>query len=830
MMRSIFISIFLLANIFVARSQDLPAKKSLEAYRTTEKISIDGILDEESWLQANTASDFTQFEPIPNAAPTYQTEIKILYDNKAVYIGALMLDDEPKKILKELVDRDDTGNASWLAILFDTYLDGQNAFTFFVTAAGGQIDQKEATSGDNNRSWDAVWESNVSIVDNGWIVEAKIPYSALRFPNKDIQTWGIQFGRNLRRLREQSFWNPVDQGTDGFINQAGILTGIKDIKSPVRLSFTPFVTTYLNNTYNPNDDPSFNWGTSYNAGIDLKYGINDAFTLDMTLVPDFGQAQSDDLELNLGPFEQFFEEQRAFFTEGTELFDKSNLFYSRRIGSTPLGFYDVGDQLQENEVVDYNPGIARLYNASKVSGRTTKGLGVGLFNAVARKENATILDTISGKKRTYQTNPLTNYNAIVLDQNLKNNSSITFTNTNVLRRGDDYDANVTGVNFHLKTKDQKWQARGSGALSQKYFKDQDDDFGHRLFLELGEAQGKFTYSMSFNQESDNYDPNDLGFLFSPNERLISVEARYTEYEPTSFLNRYNFWVWTARESLYKPNEFVNWEVNLGGFGLTKSQHAFGFNMNNNLIETFNYFEPRTSDFSRYYRVPKTISFNPWISSDYRRTLALDVRLSYRKFFDAGERKRHSFSIEPRIRFSDRFSIINETYYARTNLDEGFVNKDDIDRVIDDIGSEDILFGIRERKTLGNILTIKYSFSSNMALNFRGRYNWDRVAYQGFGTLQEDGTLKTIEFNGLNQDDESIFDSNFNIFNIDLEFKWRFAPGSDMIVVWKNQVFNQDNNATLNFNDNFDNLFNQTQSNSLSLRFIYFIDYLNLVKV
>src|SRR5258705_10304557 len=164
--------------------------------------------------------------------------------------------------------------------------------------------------------------------------------------------------------------------------------GIKYIKPPLRLSFSPYFSSYVNN-YPYNTPGIKNTTTSLNGGMDVKYGINDAFTLDMTLIPDFGQVQSDNQVLNLSPFEVKYNENRSFFTEGTELFNKGNLFYSRRIGGTPIHFGDVSGQLGANERVLKNPTESKLINATKVSGRTTKGLGVGFFNALTKPMYAT---------------------------------------------------------------------------------------------------------------------------------------------------------------------------------------------------------------------------------------------------------------------------------------------------------------------------------------------------------------------------------------------------------------------------------------------------------
>ncbi len=216
------------------------------------------------------------------------------------------------------------------------------------------------------------------------------------------------------------FWNKVDPTVDGFFNQCGLLTEIKDIKPPPRLFFYPYVSSYIEN----DESTGKSWDGTVNGGMDLKYGISDAFTLDMTLIPDFGQVQSDDQVLNLSPFEVQFNENRQFFTEGTDLFSKADLFYSRRIGGVPLGYFDLLDAVDEDveEFVE-NPIKSRLINATKVSGRTTGGLGIGIFNAVTAETVARVRDLETGSEREVVTDPLTNYNILVLDQNIWSNIS-----------------------------------------------------------------------------------------------------------------------------------------------------------------------------------------------------------------------------------------------------------------------------------------------------------------------------------------------------------------------------------------------------------------------
>jgi hypothetical protein len=797
--------------------------KRLNAIRLNEKVKIDGKLDEAIWSTAEKGSDFTQTEPNPGNVATFSTDVYFLYDNNAVYIGARMYDPEPDKILKELSLRDVIGNADNFRVFLDTYKSGLNGFKFYVTSSGVQLDAVVTNNIDDN-NWNAIWTSAVSQDKYGWYAEIMIPYSSLRFPSKPEQEWNVQFGREIRRLRETSYWSYINPAMAGWVQQSGQVVNIKNIETPVRLSLTPYVSGYLNTTYDPiAQSKKFTSATAYSAGLDLKYGINDAFTLDMTLVPDFGQVISDKQVLNLSPFEVFFDENRQFFTEGTELFNRGNLFYSRRVGGRPIHYNRVNQALKDNETILSNPESTQLYNATKISGRTSKGVGLGLFNAIVGEEHAVIIDE-DGKKRSFKTSPLTNYNAIVIDKNLKNNSFVSVINTNVSRKGEDYDANVTGGFFNFKTKDQKYFIGGSGVISRQYYAE-DINKGHTYSIALGKISGNWTYELAHGSESDKYNPNDMGFLFSPNEVIYSTRGQYTQYKPSNTkIQQYSVNANVTYARLYKPNVFNDFYITSRTFVLYKSRNAFGINARFEPIVTHDYFEPRTPDFSRHLNWPKNYMLGGFISTDYRKPFAFDISAAYR-YFDIANRDMLNTSFSPRVRFSDQLSLFSSLALTVLHYEPGYVNKNLETRSITGVESNDILIGRRNRLIFENSLTGKYIFNSKMGINVRIRHYWDRVVYKEFGTLRKDGDLNLLSYNGQSNVGNPIFDRNVNIFNIDLQYNWRFAPGSDIILVWKNQIFNSDKEYQRDYFSNLGGLFDSQQTNNFSIRVLYYLDYL-----
>ncbi len=821
-MRFLLAPIFLALAITFCQAQSSQfSKKQLSANRILQGIKIDGKLDEPAWTLASPTGDFVQNTPNPGKLASQQCEVRVLYDNMAIYIGARLLDARPDSILREMTERDNIGNTDWFAVVIDAYRDGNNGVGFGVTASGIQYDTKfSAVAGggfggvlySGDASWDAVWDSELAFTDEGWVVEMKIPYSAIRFPNADQQVWNVNFVREVRRKREISYWNEVDPNVAGYLNQSGTMDGITNIESPVRLSATPYFSVYAQNLYDKSNNPKSSWGRSINGGMDIKYGINDAFTLDATLIPDFGQVRSDNRVLNLSPFEVRFDENRQFFTEGTELFNKGGLFYSRRVGGRPLHFFDVYGQLSEHEEVVENPAESQLLNATKVSGRTNSGMGIGVFNAISSKTNATIRNVETGDKREVTTSPLTNYNIMVLDQNLKNNSYVTLINTNVMRQGNDYEANVTGTSFSFRNKAQSYAFNGRAVMNQKYYPNS-TDLGHAYFGEISKTSGKFRWELGYNVESYDYDPNDLGFIFNANEKTVVGEWSYNKIEPFGNFIEAHLTADAVYGRLQKPDVYADFGMGLDGWMMTKNRVAFGMFTWLEPLATFDYFEPRTKDFSRYYRFPTNRNVGGFLSTDYRKKLAFDFNANYRMFDEAG-RHRLNLTVAPRFRASDRLSFYLEVGSYNWKNDVGFVTKR---------GNGEIIFGRRDNITVENVFNTTYVFTNKMSLSFRLRHYWAKAEYSSLHRLLADGNLGTTDY-------DEFHDDSFNAFTIDAVYRWRFAPGSDIYIVWKNNTENfseAKKDIQYSYLNGVERLQDFPQSNSVSLRVIYFLDYLDL---
>jgi hypothetical protein len=787
----------LVFSIFLSSSLLYGQKKTLNTKSITSKIFVDGKLSEAEWNTAETASNFVMYQP-DNGKPISEnkkTEVKILYDNDAVYIAAIMHDENPSKIKKEITNRDSFGVTDYFSVFINGFNDGQQDFRFYVTAAGVQIDCI-STEGYNDYSWDAIWDSKTTITDQGWVVEMKIPYAAIRFPNTNKQTWGINFLRNIERDVQIYSWNRIDTKIGAELTQNGILEGIENIKTPTRLFFIPYASFYNQKDDNQSD-------STFKGGLDIKYGINDAFTLDAILVPDFGQTKFDNIVLNLEPFEQQLNENRPFFTEGTELFSKGNLFYSRRIGGEPTGYPD----LAKNEVITKYPGTVDLLNAIKISGRTKNGLGVGFLNAVTEKTYATIKDTVTQNIRKEVIEPLANYNILVLDQRFNKNSSVTFINTNTTRNGDFRDANVAGLLFDLNNKKNSYNINGDFKYSTI---NTDEDYnGFKTSLGFKKTSGKIRYEFSGKYISEDYDVNDLGIIFYTNYHAAYANASYRILNPTSIFNTFKI---IEEANLEIQNTTGKIQENfikttIGAKSKNNTYYELSLLISPN--ETFDFYQPLTS--GRYVYIPKRLTSYFGFEFNQNHDFTVDATVSTAQY-DEENRQTYGIYINPKYRFNNQFSLEYAFDYLTKRNDRGRVGSD----------TNGIVFAERNRETLQNTLTGKFALTNRMALNLDVRYYWSYAENHEFFTLQDNGYLTPNSTYNLNKN------RNYNSWNLDLSYSWWFAPGSQIYILYRNYGLEDTRQVEKVLPNNLKNIFESNLTNVFSISVRYYIDY-NVVK-
>jgi Domain of unknown function (DUF5916)/Carbohydrate family 9 binding domain-like len=808
-MRTVFL-LFLLCNISIfgqinSVQDTLKEKKKLKATFSNEKITVDGNFKETIWNQAAIATNFISFDP-DNGNPipeSKKTEVKVIYDNSAIYISAIMYDDDPSKILKEFSQRDDFGAADFFGVFINGFNDGQQDFRFIASASNGQADAQASESEGEDFSWDAIWESKSIITTTGWQVEIKIPYAALRFSPEDKQTWGLNFMREVRRDRQKYTWNFIDRKFGTFIQQAGILEGIENIKTPTRLFFLPYSSYYVNA-----DAESKTKGT-IKGGLDIKYGINDAFTLDAVLIPDFGQTAVDQKILNLGPFEQQFNENRPFFTEGTDLFSKGNLLYSRRIGGRPTGEVT----LASNEEITETPSAVGLLNALKVSGRTKKGLGIGVLNAITENTYATVLNKVTSETRGALIEPLANFNILVFDKRFQKNSSISFINTNVTRDGQFRDGNVSAIVWDLNTKANTFNLKGNYKFSIVN-ENLEYKYGSNTSLELNKTSGKYRYGIGAEALTKNYDNNDLGINFQTNYYNGYVYASYRILKPNDYFNRFNVdtnYFTQFQIETGKP-QASNIEINLN-IG-TKKNNAYGMFVFANPIETYDYYEARVD--GRILIDPERIGFGGYYSSNYNEKFAYDININL-SWANQTARNAININLSPRYRFNDKLSMVYSSRFNRNLNGKGYATQIDTDNSV--LTSDDIIIGNRNVFTYTNSLTGKYSINSQMNFNLSLIHYWSFSENKNFLLLNENGRF--TDYNNVvpNQN------KDFSNWNVDLSYSWWFAPGSQLSVLYRNTSNNFAQDINKDFAKNFSNLLrNEVLNHTFSISLRYFIDF------
>ena len=809
------LSSFILLIFFLStQSQE---RKSIDAYRFIDAPTIDGKLTETEWKNIKPAKNFVVWQPTTRFGKKIPDEFETLayfgYDDKAIYIGGIMKHPRPYEIRKEFSKRDQLFgfDAEGFWVSFDTNDDKESQFSFLVTAAGAVADLfAEGEWSENSLNYDTVFDAKISFNENGWTTEMIIPYSALKFPEKNIQNWGINFGRDLQgELEEQFMWNPVDEKEKTYNEQMGLVNNIKDIDPPVRLFLYPYLQTSVN------AQRGIKSSSSYSAGLDLKYGLTNSFTLDLTLIPDFGQVSFDDKELNLSPFEQQFSENRAFFTEGADLFRKADpaswrsgeFFYSRRIGQE-INF-DENEYLQDNEELISYDEKPNLINSVKVTGTTDKKLSIGFLNAITANAYAYFKNTSDNTTREELIAPLTNYNVLSLSQQFLNDfSSISFLNTNVNRKSG-FNANNAALVLDLFDNKRKLNFQSNFFTSHSPRFSQKN--GVRGAIQIQELKGNVNFKFNWDGVDKYYNQNELGFWNNSNFQSFRATVTYKIFEEYKILRNYNNYFFASKRYRYH------------GFGEIGGGFRFGNNFEfQNLWkveldfdytgEEKDYYEPRTLD--RYIIDPGNYGITFGFDTNPNKKFSYGIRMDLTKFtnkeFDENKTS-NEVRVSAKYKISNKLTLGLESESSKKTDDIGFLQKKD----------GEIHFGRRDIKSVENSLDLNFNIDNYKYLSLRFRNFWSTANYDNvLFSLKNDGMRELTDHSKLDFDPNT----NFNLWNLDLNFDWWFSPGSTITIQYKNQIFNRDNESGLKYYKSLKNLFEFPIEHQLSLRINYLIDF------
>ena len=641
----------------------------------TSKPVVDGKLDDECWKTGSWGGNFTQFIPNEGAKPFSQTEFKILYDNKNLYVALRAYDSDPKKIQRFSGARDEFAG-DIMGINFDSYHDRRTGFEFSVTAWGQKIDLVVFNPMNWDINWNSVWKVRTGLEDSAWVAEYEIPLSQLRYSTKNDQVWGLHLWGWISRFSEDSDWEIQSKTGPGLLYNFGELHGITGLKKSQRLEILPYALGKLNTMEKEPGNPFTSTGKTWggNFGLDAKIGLSSNFTVDLTVNPDFGQVESDPSVMNLTAFETFYEEKRPFFLEGLTIFDykfdKESLFYSRRIGHSPSLTINPSDHLFVKA-----PDATSILSAVKLSGTTSTGLSVGLIQSITANEFAQLSNEKGVRSRAI-VEPLTTYtvariqkgynagntviggiltstNRIIDDKNLK------FLSDNAYTGGLDLLHHWKDKEFYIDTRLIGSKINGSiesirllQESSARYFQRPDDGylkydttsrslsgFGGKFMIGKG-SKGLWRYSTGATWLSPGLELNDLGYMNTSDEITQRNLVSYLIIKPVSIFRQYEL----GLEQFNKWNfnsDYLGSGANFTFTSELKNLWKFGTKLNlySNSLDT------KILRGGYGMKMPYIISSIGSLFTDQSKKTVLGIKYEYQS---RGNNSARSYALEPSI--------------------------------------------------------------------------------------------------------------------------------------------------------------------------------------
>ncbi|MBT8304607.1 MAG: carbohydrate binding family 9 domain-containing protein [Bacteroidia bacterium] len=865
---SITLLCFLLA--FSTLAQDSSRRTKKRVYTTNPltsqyKMTIDGILDEAGWNLVEWGTDFIENEPDENTPPSEQTQFKVVYDEKNLYVALRAFDSAPDSIVKRLSRRDGF-EGDRINVSIDSYYDERTAFIFTVTAAGVKGDEIATNNGDNiDDSWNPIWYTKANIDGQGWTAEMRIPLSQLRFGNADKQVWGFNVARRFFRKNETSVWNRIPIDAPGFVSEQGELHGLVGIKPQKQLEIQPFTVTQLD-TYPEEAGNPFRDGSDFkfNGGVDGKIGVTNDLTLDFTVNPDFGQVDADPAAIALDGFEIFFQERRPFFVENKNIFDyqfadnQDNVFFSRRIGRSPQGF----PSTSAGEFVD-QPINTTILGAAKFSGKTNNGWSIGVLESLTGKMFAEIYN--NGDRREEIVEPLTNYFVGRLQKDFNDRNSYVggiFTSTNRNLEGNlDFlrkAAYTGGLDFRHNWKDRKYYIEGNLVTShvtgsEESITNTQNSLTH-LFqrvdashvevdptrtsltgtggkLEIGKASsGNWRYNGSVVWKSPELELNDIGFLRQADDIRQYFNLSYQTLKP----------VGTFRQIRARFNQFTAFDFE-GNYNRIQYRIGGFAQFNNNWFVDVGYIhKPRIHTNTilqggpRYRFSQEDINFL-FIGSDERKKF----RSSFGYVFSAAKQNNFKFfRLEGDVTYqpSNALLISIQPEFTKNPSKVQYVTERDFN------GTPRYIQGSFKNESLSASIRVNYTINPNLTVQYYGQPFVFRARFKDFKyvtnpiakDLNERFQLyddNQISFDGNNYSVDEDLDGNadygfgnpdfsFVQFRSNLVVRWEYIPGSELFFVWSQGVTgfgNTDDTLITNLNDQ---IFKQQPDNTFLIKATY----------
>ncbi|MEZ5071406.1 MAG: DUF5916 domain-containing protein [Bacteroidales bacterium] len=834
-----------------------------------EPPEIDGWLDEKAWEAVPWAGEFQMHEPYDDRTPSQDTRFKVAVDNEFIYVAIRAFDTAPDSIVSRLTRRDDI-DGDMVAFQFDSYHDLQTAFTFFASASGSKMDVYQSQDGDReDETWNPIWWVKTRIDDLGWTMEAKVPFSQLRFDKNSGGIWGFQVAREVFRNNETSLWQPISRETPGWVHRIGELHGLAHINPKKQAEVSPYAVAGSEWYDREPGNPYREEGRSRraNAGVDAKVGLTNNFTLDLSVNPDFGQVEADPSQVNLTAYETYFREQRPFFIEGQNLFDfdlgvtsRSNLFYSRRIGRRPQHEPD----LEEGAYASV-PGYTTILGAAKITGKTREGLSVGVMESVTQKEFAEI--DANGVRRTEAVEPLTNYFAGRVSKEFDKGNTILggmFTSANRFLEEESQladlhaGAQTGGLDFSQFFKDRKYvfsmsayasrvsgteeallltqqssvhyfQRPGAGYVSLDSTRTQLTGFGGGL--SFGKQSGRFRYMLFLNMNSPGLELNDLGFLTSTDEIMQIFWMGYRFNEPFSIFRNANL-------------NFNQWNVwDFGG-----NHQNLGFNINGhaqftNLWNAAFFFNVDSDTKSNTYlrggptmHLPGELNANAFVSTSSRKKLRAEVSGGYHLGF---EQSAENVRVDLEVEYKPLTNLTVAAYpeFMRRIGELQYVDHPSLDNL------DRYIFGRIDQKVFGMSLRLDLILSPELTIQYWGqpflaaggysdfKYITDPAAdrftdrFHLFGEeeiqyIGDEGVYQVTEASSGARYDFGNPDFNVREFLSNLVLRWEYRPGSFLYLVWTQNRSGFDAGGQFDFRNDFSSLWDLHPTDAVMVKLSY----------
>ena len=760
---------FLPAEGVIASSAD----KSYTARRISNPPVIDGQISEQAWKLALWEDSFLQSDPEEFAVPTEKTAFGIIYDDEAIYIAVRCYDSNPDLVEKKLRRRDSFTSSDWIFIDIDSRNDKQTAFGFALSAGGIMGDRYFYNDGYTDESWDAVWEGHTTVDDSGWVAEFKIPYTSLRFPPAEEYTWGFNVGREICRKHEEIKWVVIPREESGYVSQFGAMEGISGIPQPFNLEVLPFLSSQHTNI---EDKDKFDSG----LGVDLKYSLNSGLIVNATINPDFGQVEADPAVLNLGVFETYYPEKRPFFVEGSAFFQTPfQLFYSRRIGSSP-GYYEFGD---DEEIVS-SPENTTILGAVKVTGKNSNGLSIGFIEAFTDREYA-IVENEAGMRREGILEPHTSFMVARVMQDLwEGNSTIGAMATAKNREGG-MSAYAGSVDWNLKLWENNYTLLGQALVTDRGDPGEERDSGYGFNVEFEKEGGKHHFfDIDFTLKSPEFYINDMGFNNRGDQIYIANDYWHRTMEPTGIFRQ--TWAGIGNWAGWNYDGYdiangIGWWVNLQYMNYFWTNFGSHYN-----FERYNDLETRDGPVMKQ---PANYGYWFWGSTNQNKRYYGTIN------FWGGKNVSRSWWEGAEIGITMRPA---DNLEARISLcyDRVFDENQWVDNIEDESDSTHYVFGRLKNRSVNLTGRAGYNFTRDMSIQIYAQPYNSTGEYKEYIELAKPESYKFKIY-----EPEDNYDFNWTSMNFNLVYRWEYAPGSTIFIVW-NRGMSQDEETS-----NFDHMYN-----------------------